>query len=165
MTDRTVILIVVNGLDGIVGRKVGIREEEAVETEAVGEFEPLGSIPLVLRIDTCLVELHACSRIGLSVITIGEADYLRSGSVDEIVNARISVVTCTIPHISVVSHLVLIVETHSELVVTLVVNEVILHIEHSVVNGIVVGEELKSESHVLGVSTGTVLDINERELA
>ena len=97
------------------------------------------------------MELHACSRIGLSVITIGEADYLRSGSVDEIVNARISVVTCTIPHISVVSHLVLIVETHSELVVTLVVNEVVLYIEHSVVYCIVVGEEFKSESHVLGV--------------
>ena len=111
------------------------------------------------------MELHACSRIGLSVITIGEADYLRSFSVDEIVNARISVVTCTISHIGVVSHLVLVVETHRELVVTLVVNEVVLHIEHSVVNGIVVGEELKSESHVLGVSTGTVLDINERELA
>ena len=164
MTLIALAVIISEVKDGVVGHKVLVVEEETVQTKAVSKFEILCSIPLILSIDTGFMELDTRCRIGFSVITISKADYLRSGTVDEIVNACITIVSCTVSHVSIVSHLVLIVETHGKLMVSSIIYEVILDVCNSVVNSVVPGEELISESHILSVCSCTILNINEWEL-
>ena len=87
MTNIVVAVIVVEIKDGFVGHQVAVVEEQTVETNTVGQFEVLGRVPVILSVKTQLAELHAGGRILLTVITVSEADNLRSGSIDEIVNA------------------------------------------------------------------------------
>ena len=87
MTNIVVAVIVVEIKDGFVGHQVAVVEEQTVETNTVGQFEVLGRIPVILSVKTQLAELNAGGRILLTVITVSEADNLRSGSIDEIVNA------------------------------------------------------------------------------
>ena len=164
MTLLTLAVIISEVKDGVVGHKVLVVEEETVQTKTVSKFEVFSSIPLVLCIDTSFVELNTCCRIGVSVITIGKADYLRGCTVDEIVNACITIVSCTVSHVSIVSHLVLIVETHGKLMVSSIIYEVILDVCDSVVNCVVPSEELISESHILSVCSCSVLNVDEWEL-
>jgi len=78
--------IIAESLDGIVGHKVAIIEEETVETEAVSEFEIIVHTPLVLSINAGFVELNPGSRSGLTIITVGEADDLGSSTAEEVGN-------------------------------------------------------------------------------
>ena len=46
-----------------------------------------------------------------------------------------------------------------------IISDVILDVGDRVVNSVVPSKELIAKGHVLGVVTGTVLDVDERELA
>ena len=156
--------VIVKLIDGLIRHEVAVVEEKSVKTETVGKLEVLGNAPLVLRINTGLMELHACGRIHFAIVSVGEADHFRGISVDEVVDAVITVVTGTVPHVGVVSHLVLITEAHGHLVVAGIVHEVIFDVGNSIMYGVVPGEEFVSERHVRSVGSGSVHDINEREL-
>ena len=158
-------IVVINSLDSVVGHKVAVIEEETVETDTVGKLEVLSCTPLVLSVDTEFVELYSCSRILLSAVTVGKADNLRSRTVDEVIYAEVTVVTCSVSHVSIVSHLIFIAQTCCKLMGSEVVCKVILHICNCVVNCVVPCEELVSERDVRGVCTCTVHDVNEWELA
>ena len=85
MADIAVLVGIPEVVDSLVGHKIGVVEEQSVETQAVGEHEVVGSLPLVLGVDTGLVELYPCRRGGLAVISVGKVDNLRSLSVEEVV--------------------------------------------------------------------------------
>ena len=138
----TVCHAVVESKDGVVGHKVFVVEEETVETHTVGKFEILIGLPLVLSVETELVELYAGCRVFLAVVAVGKADNLRSSFVEEVVEAEVTVVTGTVSHIGVVGHLVLVVDTGSHLVLSAVPGDVILDTDVGVVYGIVPGKEL-----------------------
>ena len=160
MTNVAVIVIIVKGQDGVVGDQVTVVEEQTVEAKTVGQLEVLGHVPLVLSIDTGLVELHAGSRLGLVAVSVGQADNLGSGTVDKVVNAVVAVVTRTITHVLVVGHLVLEAQTAHDLVVTIVPGHVVTQVPDGVVNGVVPGKELITQSHiVVGVTLGIGQDI------
>ncbi len=110
------------------------------------------------------MELHSGCRILLSVVTIGEADNLRSRSVDEVIHALVAVITCSVSHIGIVSHLILIAQTPSNLVIAHIICKVVLHIGDGVVDSIVPCEKFISESHIGGGGTGAVEYVDEREL-
>ena len=164
MTLIALAVIISKVKDSIVGHKVLVVEEETVKTQAVSKFEAVSCIPFVLSIDTGLVELNTRCRVGISVIAIGEADNFRSFTVDEIVNASVTVVSCSVSHISIVSHLILIAEAHGKFVISSIIYEIILDVCNGVVNCVVPSEELISESHVLSVGSCSVLDVDEWEL-
>ena len=164
MADIAVLVGIPEVVDSLVGHKVGVVEEQSVETQAVGKHEVVGSLPLVLGVDTGLVELNPCRRSGLAVISVGKADYFGSSAVDEVINTCVAIVTGTVPNIDVVGHLVLEVEASGNLVIAAEVGKVVLDAEVGVVDGVVPGEQLVAEGHVVAVGTGTVLDIDEREL-
>jgi hypothetical protein len=149
----------------IVTNEVLVVEEETVETETVSKLEVIVYAPLILSIDTSLVESYTCCRVSLTVITVSKTYNLRSCTVEEVIKASVTIVTCTVSHVRVVSHLVLIVDTSCELVVTSVVSEVILDRDVSVVNTVVPCEELVSESDVRkNCATVVVTDVDEWEV-
>ena len=129
----------------LVGRKVIVIEEETIETDTVSKLEVIIYRPVILSVNTCSVESYTGSRVLLTIITISHADYLRSCSVQEVIEASVTVVTCTVSHVCVVSHLILIAQTTDNLVVAEIVGKVILKIEHVVVHTIVPCEELITE--------------------
>ena len=109
------------------------------------------------------METDAGSRLELTVVTVGKVDDLRSGACQEVIHALVTVVTGTVTHVLVVSHLVLVVDTTHDLVVALVPCQVVLDVVVDLVDGVVPGEELITESHVV-VLLGVVEDVDEREL-
>ena len=156
--------VVVKFLDGIVGHQVAVVEEQTVQTQACGELEVVGSIPLLLSVDAQLAEAYACGGSSFAIITIGQTYHFGCSTVDEVVHATIAIVTGTITHILVVRHLVLIADTCYDLVVASVVCDVVLDVEDGIVYGIVPCEEFVTQSHVLSGSVGTIVDVYEGEL-
>ena len=161
--------IEIQGVDGVVGQQVAVVEEQAVQTDAGGQLEAVVDVPLVLAVDAGLVELHAGGRLLLAVVAVGEVDDLRGGTCEEVAHGIVAVVTGTIAHVLVVSHLVLEAGTCGDLVVAHVVGQVVLDVGHGVVHGVVPGEELIAEGHV-DVRRGAFLtdvaveDVDVREL-
>ena len=161
--------IIAELVDRGVGHQVAVVEEQAVQTHAGGELELVGDVPLILAVDTGLVELHAGSRLLLAVVAVGEVDNLGSGAVQEVAHGVVAVVTGTVTHILVVRHLVLEVHATGDLVVAHIVSEVVLDVGHGVVHGVVPGEELIAQGHIV-VGPDAVLhqvavkDVDEREL-
>ena len=148
-----VVLAVVVGeiKDGVVGHQIRIVEEETVKTQTCGKLEIRGDAPVILGINSKLVEPDACGRVLLPVVAVGEADNFRGCAVDEVIHAGIAVVTGTVAHVGVVGHLILIAYTAHDLVVAGIVCEVVLDVEDVVVNGVIPCEELVSERHVLDI--------------
>ena len=159
-------------LNGSVGHQVLVVEEQAVQTQAVGELEAVGGVPLVLGVDAGFMELHTGGRSLFTVVTIGEVYNLRGGveqgsgvqgavGVVHIVREVETVVTGTVTHVLVVGHLILIAEAGSEFVGTQVPGEVILHVGDGVVHGVVPGEKFITQGHVVVIVLG---DVDEGEL-
>ena len=142
------IYYVLKVIDSLVGHEVLVVEEETVKTETGSKLELLVYVPLVLSVYTSLVESYASCRVCLTVVTVSKTYYLRSCACKEVVKALVTIVTCTISHVRVVSHLILIAETCCKLVVTSVVSEVILDRDVCIVYTVVPSEELVSERDV-----------------
>ena len=155
--------IVSQSLDGGIGHKVTIVEEQAVNTGTVSKLELVSGVPLVLDIDSELVETDTGSGLELTVVTVSKVDDLRSGTCQEVIEAAVTVVTGTVTHVLVVSHLVLVVDTTHDLVVAFIPGQVVLDVVVDLIDGVVPGEELITESHVV-VLLGVVKDVDEGEL-
>ena len=167
VTYVAIIIIIVEGKNSVVGDQVTVIEEQTIETQTVGQLEALGHVPLVLGIDTGLVELHAGSRLGLATVTVGQANNLGGSAVDEVINTVVAVVTRTIAHVLVIGHLVLKRETTHDLVVTIVPGNVVTQVPNGVVYSVVPGKQLVTQSHVVvlvAVGIGH-RDVDEGELA
>ena len=156
--------IIVEVVNGLVCHQVAIIEDECIETDTACELQTICCIPLILQVDTKLAILHLSSRIGLAIITVCKTNHLRSFSIDEIVNTVVAIITSTVTHIGVISHLVLKSDTSHKLVVAHIVCHIVLNVPYSVVYGIVVCEELISESHIVIGVTRTIEDVDEWEL-
>ena len=141
--------IVVNVEHCIVCHQVAIVEEQSVESDTGSEFELFGSVPLVLHVNAQFVEGHAGCRARLAIVAIGKTNYLRCGTIDEVVNTVVAVVTCTVTHILVVCHLVLIAQASHEFVLAEIECHVVLHVPYSVVYGVVISEELIAKCYVV----------------
>ena len=81
-------IVVINSLDSVVGHKVAVIEEETIETDTVSKLEVIIYRPVILSVNTCSVESYTGSRVLLTIITISHADYLRSCSVQEVIEAH-----------------------------------------------------------------------------
>ena len=141
--------VVVEIEDGIVCHQIRIIEEQTIQTKTIGQLELRSHLPLILSIDTSLVILYAGSWIVVATITIGQTYNLRSSTIQEVVEAIVTIITRTITLISIVCHLVLIVETSDDLVLTEIVSYVILDIPYSIVYSIVPGKQLITQSHIV----------------
>ena len=164
LTSINTLTIIIEILNGIVCHKVAIVEDKCVETDTSCKFQTFSGVPFILQVDTKLAILHLGSRIGLTIITVCKTNHLRSFTIDEIINTVVAIITSTVTHIGVISHLVLKSDTSHKLVVAHIVCHVILHIPYSIVNCIVVCEELITESHIVVDVARTVENINEWEL-
>ena len=158
-------VVVVESLDGGVGKEVAIVEEEAVDAQAVGELEAVGDVPVVLGIYAELVVAHACCRLRLAVVAVGETHDLGRGSVEEVVHRAVAVVARAVSHVLVVVHLVFIAYAGHDLVGAEIVVDIVLDVQRCGVHGVVPGEELIAEAHVLDVVARAVLNVDEGELA
>ena len=167
MTFVAIVVKILEVLDGLVGHKVVVVVEQAVETETIGELKLVTYLPVILGIDTKLVRLHAGCRLGFAVIAVSKADNLRSSAVNEIIDGFVAIVACTVTHVLVVGHLVLEVDTGHKLMAAEEICKVILYVGNGVVHSVVPCKELISESHVVVVVASLVRseDIDERELA
>ena len=154
--------IVVEVVDGLVSQQVVVVEEESVNTQTVGQLEVVGDVEIILGIDAGAIELHTGSWLRLTVVTVSQTYDLRSSTVHEVVHRVVTVVTGTITHILVVSHLMLESETSHDLVLTHVISHVVLDVPNGVMNGVIPGEQLITEGHVVVVAT--IEDVDEREL-
>ena len=167
VTNIALLVIVVECQDGVVGDQVTVVEEQTVETQTIGQLEVAGHVPLVLQIQAGLVELHASSRLGLTAVTVGQANDLGDSAVDKVVNAVVAIVTGTVAHVLVVGHLMLKGETTHELVVTIVPGDIVTDVPNGVVNGVVPSKELITQSHVVVLVAVLIghRDVDEGELA
>ena len=137
--------VIVQVVDSLIGHQVAVYEEESIQTKAVGEFEPLCGVPFILCIDASLVEGYPCSWFCLTTVSIGKAHHFGSGSVDEVIHTAVSVIACTVAHVLVVGHLVLIGHSASNLVTSHRVDEFVLDIEDVVMYSIVVGKQFVTQ--------------------
>ncbi len=153
--------IVVQFVYCIVSHQVTVVEEQTIETQTVSKFEFLTDVPLILSIDTNLVELHTCSRLGLAVVTVSKVDDFRSSTAKEVIETCITIVTGTVTHIHIVSHLVFESHTAGNLMVGSIISDIILEVINRVVNRIVPREQFITKRDVALV---VLEDINEREL-
>ena len=149
-------------INGLIGHQVAIVEEEVIKTQTVGQLQVACSLPLVLEIKAHLTILYARGRILLTVVAIGKCHNLRSTSIEEVVESLVTVISCTVAHIRVVSHLVLEAHAAEQFVVAEIPCHVILGVPHAIVHGVVVCEELFTERNVVGAVA--VEDVDEREL-
>ena len=156
--------IVVDVVDGFVGHQVVVVEEQGIETQAIGQLQVVEDVPVVLQIEAQLVVLHAGSRLFLAIVTIGQTDDLRRCTVEEVLHREVAIVARTVTHILVVGHLVFVAQTAHNLVGTHIVGDVVLHVPDSVVNGVVPGEELVTQGHVVSRVARTVKNVDEGEL-
>ena len=118
---------------------------DGINTETIVKLEVVSHVPLVLCISTYLVETYTSCRIFwvLTVlVTISDSYCFRSSTCKEIIKAVVTIVTSTVSHVSVISHLILEACTCSDLVVTIVVSEVILDGHSGIVHTIVPCKEL-----------------------
>ena len=157
---RTIIIYIIERL---VTHDVSIVEEKTIDAKSVVELEVGGNVPLILQIDTCLVERDTCSRLLLTIVAVGKADDLRSSLRKEVFQRRIAIVARTIAHILVVGHLILIEEACRKLVLAPIVGHIVLDVGNGVMYGIVPGKELIAQCDV--VLAFTVQDVDEWELA
>ena len=174
LTRVDVTTIIVEIEDGIVSHQVRIVEEQTIQTKTISQLELRSHLPFILSVDTSLVILYAGSRIVVATITISQTYNLWDTTIQEVVEALVTIVTSTITLISIVSHLVLIVETGDDLVLTEIVSYIVLNIPYSIVYGIVPGKQLITQSHIVvgtisiscSINTllSTIKDIDEWEL-
>ena len=157
--------IIIKFLDGIVCHQVTIVEYECIKTDTTSELQTLSCVPLILKIDTKLAILHACCWIALAVITVCKTNDLRSSTIDEVINAIVTIITSTISHISIVSHLMLKSDTSHKFVVTHIVCHIILNVPYGIVHGVIICEELISKSHIVVDVTRTIENVDEWELS
>ena len=153
--------IVVKVIDSLVGHQIVVVEEQSVYTETVGQLQVVKDVPVILQVDAELVEPHTCCGIGLTVITVSKSHDLRIAVEEEcgiqhtvhphIVGSIEAVVTCTVTHIHIVGHLVLEADTCGEFVVLHIIGSIVLDVPDRVVNGVVIGEQLIAEGHVVVV--------------
>ena len=167
VTHVAVLVIIVQCQDGVVGHQVAVVKEQSVQTQAVGQLEVAGNVPLVLCIDAGFVELHACSGLGLAAVAVGQAHDLGSGSVDKVIDAVVAVVARTVAHVLVVGHLMFKGQTAHHLVVAIVPGNVVAQVPDGVVHGVIPGEQLIAQRHVV-VAVALIVhhgDVDEGELA
>ena len=157
---------IAQGEDGVVRDDVAVIEEEVVDTQAGGQLEAVGGVPLVLHIEAGLVVHHAAGRVVAHqvLVTVGEVHRLRGGTGHEVLQGVVAVVTGTVAQVGVVSHLVLVGEASGDLVGAGIVGEVILDVDDVVVVTVLPGEELVTEGHVRGDGPGAIEDVDEREV-
>ena len=86
-------------VDSLVGHQVGIVEEHTVEADTHSEFEAFAWVEFVADKEAWLVETYTSSRISFTTVTVGQTYDFRSSTIDEVVNAVVAVVTCTVTHI------------------------------------------------------------------
>ena len=141
--------VIVETENGIVSHQVRIVEEQTIQTKTIGQLKLRSHLPLILSVDTSLVILYAGSRIVVATITISQTYNLWNTTIQEVVETLVTIVTSTITLISIVCHLVLIVETGDDLVLTEIVSYVILDIPYSIVYSIVPGKQLITQSHIV----------------
>ena len=148
-------------VDLLVGHQVAVVVEPRVETETVGQLEVVANVPLILAIEAHLVEANASCRAGFTIVTISQTYYFRSCTAQEIIEAGVTIVTCTITHILVVGHLVFEQDTAGHLVCTEICCYVVLDVPNSVVHRIVISKELITCSDVVLI---ILQNIDEREI-
>ena len=167
MTDIALGVRILKIVDSLVGDDVAVVEDVRVKTYAGGELEAVGHVPVVLNIGAGLVVDDTAGRIVTHevLVAIGEVDGLGSGSVEEVIEGVVTIVTRTVPEICVVSHLVLVGDTGHELVVAGVDGEVVLDVDDVVVVTVLPGEEFITERHVRSDGAGAVEDVYEREVS
>ena len=158
-----------DGLDGVVGHQVLVVEGEHVGTEAVGELEVAGELPFILHIGAVLVVVDSAGRVGDTVVTVGVDEAQGQVTLEEVLGAGEAVVTGTVTHVGVVSHLVLVGGASGKSVGTQVEGQVVLHVENRVLHTVVVGEELVTEGGIRDEVAGAVVtvghDVDVRERA
>ena len=114
-----------------------------------------------MAIKAHLVEAYACCRRGFAIITISQTYYFRSCTVQEIIEAGVAIVACTITHILVVGHLVFEENTGGHLVCAKIGCYVVLDVPYSVVHCVVPSKELVTCGNVVLV---IFQDIDEWEI-
>ena len=154
--------IIVDVVNSLIGHQVTIVEEETIHAETKCQLQLVSHVPVILSIDTRTVELYTCGRLRLTTVTIGQTEDLRSSTVEEVIEAVIAIVTCTVTHVLVVGHLMLEHHAGSELVLTHIKGDVVLDVPDGVMNGIVIGKQLIAKGDVVVVAA--IEDINEWEL-
>ena len=151
--------VVVEVINSLISHQVAIIEEQSINTQTIGQLKVINDVPVVLQIDTEFIKLHTGSRLRLTVITVSEGHDLRIAVEEQCriqhvvlphgIGSIETVITCTITHIHVVCHLILITDTGSDLVVLHVVSHIVLDVPDGVVNGIVPGKQLIAERHIV----------------
>ena len=133
---------------GVVGHNIGLVEGKVVEAYAIGKLELVVDVPLILCIESDLVEVNPCCGLFLSVEAPVECHLYRSLSCIEIAQAGKTVGTGAVTHVGVECHLGLEADTCGDLVVSHVVGNIVLDVQSCVLNIVAIGEELISEVHV-----------------
>ena len=167
---HTLTIAELNVIDCIVTSKVIIVESQVIKTDTIGELQFVSDIPLILRIEAQLIEGNLSIRIALAIETVCNGERLRTGLVQEVLNAVVAIVTRTITHIGIICHLVLEVETSGNLVGGEIEGEVVSDAGNLVLHTVVIGEKLVTQRHIgfhdlitIGVLTGH--NVDEGELA
>ena len=166
------ITVIVEVIDSLIGHQVFIVEEQTVETQTIGELQVVEDVPVILQIETELIELYTSSRIRLTIVTVGQSHDLRC-AVEErsriqdtvhphIVGSIVAIVTSTVTHIHIVGHLVLKADTGSQLMRIHIISHIVLNVPDRIVDSVVVGKQLITQSHVV---IAALRDIDEWELA
>ena len=166
------ITVIVEVIDSLIGHQVFIVEEQTVETQTIGELQVVEDVPVILQIETELIELYTSSRISLAIVTVGQSHDLRC-AVEErsriqdavhphIVGSIVAIVTSTVTHIHIVGHLVLKADTGSQLMRIHIISHIVLNVPDRIVDSVVVGKQLITQSHVV---VAALRDIDEWELA
>ena len=166
VTDIALSIRIFKIVNSLVGDDVAVVEDVRIETDTGGELEAVGHVPVILDVSAGLVVDDTAGRIVTHevLVAISEIDSLGGSSVEEVIEGVVTIVTRTVPEICVVSHLVLVGDTGHELVVAGVDGEVVLDIDDVVVVTVLPGEEFITERHVRSDGTGTVEDVDEREV-
>ena len=84
---------IVKFIDGIVAHQIVVVEYYGIQTETCGQGEFLIRGPFVLGIHANLAEAHACGRILLPVIAVGDGHCLRNPFIQEVIKAAVAVVS------------------------------------------------------------------------
>ena len=134
-----------NGVDGLIGSEVVVVERQIVETDTIGEFQLVGDVPLILSIEAQLIEGDLSVRIVLAVEAVGDGERLRTSLIQEVLDAVVTIVTCTVTHVGIVGELMLEAQSGSDLVSSQIEREVISNACDLVLYTIIICKELVTQ--------------------
>ena len=145
----------------LVEADVSIIVLHVVEADASSNLQVVAGIPLVLQVETVLIEADGRGRHRCTVEAVGKGHAHGGCTVHEVFHAGIAVVTSTHNQITVFGLLVLKANTSHEFVLTEIVGEVIVDGEHLVAHAVAESIQLRTKRNI---RTVILHDVDEGEV-